>query len=399
VVVLAKNVEDKLHIMTGKLATCLIAAAWMIFMGCTEAGDARLTVVVEAQTEIPAGNTLFVAGNLEPTGSWRPDGVALSTDDSTTWRTEITLPRGSELEFKITRGTWQSEAVNRDGSTPGNHAARIERDTTLYVSVFGWKDISGISSGQITGEVEYLTGLEGEGIPSRDAVVLLPDGYAADVERRYPVLYVHDGQNVFDPVTSYTGVDWQIDEHVDSLSRAGRMEEIIVVGIYNTPARRQEYDDTEAGRAYLDFIVRTLKPRIDSTYRTRPEAEYTAVMGSSMGGTISFLALWYHPDVFSKAACLSPYFPPDLPEKVAEREWDTASLSLYLDNGDDELDTQLQESVEEMLPMLRRAGFAEGRNLMWHRAYAAEHSEQAWATRVWRPLLFFFGNTAEDFSR
>jgi pimeloyl-ACP methyl ester carboxylesterase len=123
-------------------------------------------------------------------------------------------------------------------------------------------------------------------------------------------------------------------------------------------------------------------------------------MGASMGGTISFLALWHYPHIFSKAACLSPYFPNTLPRKVENRaDWDLTGLSLYIDNGDDQLDSRLQTGIDRMLPVLRQRGFRDNENLMWIKAADAEHNERYWARRVWRPLLFMFGEERQGVKR
>ncbi len=378
----------------------LLVALVIVAAACGPARDPRLTIIVRTPSGVPFGDTVYVAGNTDLLRSWRPDGMALSAEDSTTWKAVLPLERNSTIEFKITRGEWITEAVLQDGSVPVNHAITLTGDTTVVINVFGWKDASGAVQGQITGDVEYLRELVGDGIPTRDAIVWLPPGYKSDVSRRYPVLYMHDGQNIVDPLTSYTGVDWQVDEHIDSLSSLGEMEAVIVVGVYNTPARSEEYDATDAGLAYLDFLVNTLKPKIDAAYRTRPEREHTGIMGASMGGTISFLALWHYPHIFSKAACLSPYFSNTLPRKVENRaDWDLTGLSLYIDNGDDQLDSRLQTGIDRMLPVLRQRGFRDNENLMWIKAAGAQHNERYWARRVWRPLLFMFGEERQGVKR
>lgn len=378
----------------------LLVALVIVAAACGPVRDPRLTIIVRTPSGVPFGDSVYVAGNTDLLRSWRPDGMALSQEDSTTWKAILPLERNSTIEFKITRGEWITEAVLEDGSVPVNHAITLTGDTTVVINVFGWKDESGAVQGQITGDVEYLRELEGDGIPTRDAIVWLPPGYKSDVSRRYPVLYMHDGQNIVDPLTSYTGVDWQVDENIDSLSSLREMEAVIVVGVYNTPARSKEYDATDAGLAYLDFLVNTLKPKIDAAYRTRPEREHTGIMGASMGGTISFLALWHYPHIFSKAACLSPYFPNTLPREVENRaDWDLTGLSLYIDNGDDQLDSRLQTGIDRMLPVLRQRGFRDNENLMWIKAAGAQHSERYWARRVWRPLLFMFGEERQGIKR
>jgi pimeloyl-ACP methyl ester carboxylesterase len=344
---------------------------------------------------VAAAETVFVAGNLEQMGGWRPNGLALTRVDSTTWRGTVSVAKDSSVEFKITRGSWAAEALASDGSIPGNFSLVARSDSAIRVVVTAWKDGERGGSGGITGTVEYIRQMAGDGIRARDVIVWLPPGYEQDTTKRYPVLYAQDGQNLFDPMTSYTGIDWQLDEHVDSLSLSGRMDEIIMVGIYNTPERSNEYNVSEAGLAYLDFVVDRLKPYIDSTYRTLATRDHTAVMGSSSGGTISFLALWKYPHVFSRAACISPYFPPGLPDRVEQEDWETFGLYLYIDNGDDMLDSRLQQGVDRMLPVLRNRGFRDDSTLVWFKAEGAAHNEAAWARRAWRPLLFMFGTDSQ----
>jgi predicted alpha/beta superfamily hydrolase len=238
--------------------------------------------------------------------------------------------------------------------------------------------------------------MEGEGIKPRDVIVWLPPSYEKHRRKRYPVLYMHDGQNVFDPATSFLGVDWQVDEVADRLIRERKMQEIIIVAIYNTPDRRDDYSDTPKGRAYMRFIVEKLKPFIDQQYRTLPDRKHTAVMGSSMGGLISFLLVWNYPQVFSQAACLSPVFDHrdisvNAVPLVETYVGPSKKIRIYMDNGVVGLDEQLQPGCDAMLRALQAHGFKLGRNLEWYRDPDAEHNERAWAKRVWRPLLFMYG--------
>src|SRR5262245_24730789 len=117
----------------------------------------------------------------------------------------------------------------------------------------------------------------------RNVLVWLPISYGVR-RKRYPVLYMHDGQNLFDPATAFAGVPWGIDAIIDRMVRQRKIPEIIVVGIYNTPNRLKEYSAGEAGHQYAQFVIDELKPMIDSTYRTKPERDFTAIAGSSMGG-------------------------------------------------------------------------------------------------------------------
>jgi predicted alpha/beta superfamily hydrolase len=208
------------------------------------------------------------------------------------------------------------------------------------------------------------------------------------------VLYVHDGQNVFDPRTSLNGYDWRVDEVADSLIRANKMQEVIIVGIYNSPDRTMEYSDSELGRGYIDFVASELKPMIDKNYRTKPDAKNTAVMGSSMGGLISFLFVWQRPDIFSKAGCLSSAFLWDdnkILREVRNYAGVKKMIRVYLDVGSEGVEARLKPGYEEIVKLLEEKGYKRGVDLEYFYDEGAEHNEPAWAKRLWRPLLFMFG--------
>jgi len=279
-------------------------------------GLERTVAFVVESPSVPAGAKVCIVGNHPNLGSWNPASVALDPLTNGTWRRALTFEPGARLEFKVSLGSWDTEALNDDGSTPPNRLLEVAEDATVTVRVARWKKPGARPRSKVTGDVRYHRNLEHPGLLPRDVLVWLPPGYESEPETRYPVLYLHDGQQVFDPATSMHGVDWQVDEAATDLIRKGRMRKIIVVAINNTSDRWQEYSDTPKGTLYADFIIRTLKPMIDATYRTEAGPEATAVMGSSMGGRISFLLAWNHPDVFSMAACLSSAFWGDMIREV-----------------------------------------------------------------------------------
>ncbi len=358
----------------------------------------RITFKVVAQS-VPPGSKLFIVGNDEKLGEWDPGAVALEKQEDGSWTGAFLFPSGSRLEYKITRGSWETEAVSVDGSVPGNFVLNVQSNETVNIVVANWrdvlhKDIIRKVEGQITGVVKYHRQMEGDGIKPRDVIVWLPPGYEKNLEKRYPVLYVQDGQNAFDPATSFAGVDWQIDETADRLIREGKLQEILVVGIYNTVDREREYSDTPKGHAYMRFMVEKLKPFIDKEYRTLPDRDHTAVMGSSAGGLISFLLVWNYPQVFSQAACLSPAFvyrDINAPLLVEKYTGPNKKIRIYIDDGGVGLEAQLQPGCDAMLRALQANGFKMGENLEWYRDPEAEHNERTWSKRVWRPLLFMFG--------
>src|SRR5262249_42595096 len=141
---------------------------------------------------------------------------------------------------------------------------------------------------------------------SRDVRVWLPPGYKKNPNARYPVIYMHDGQNLFDPQTANNGADWRIDEVMTTLIKNKELRsKVIVVGVDFTKDRFDEYDYAADGSNYADFLINTVKPLVDSQFRTMPGRETTYTMGSSMGAIISVELAWKHPEVFSRAAGLS----------------------------------------------------------------------------------------------
>jgi predicted alpha/beta superfamily hydrolase len=245
---------------------------------------------------------------------------------------------------------------------------------------------------EIVGKVEYHREFYSSLLNNkRDIVVWLPIGYnpAKNPDKKYPVLYMHDGQNIIDPKTAYVGKDWRVDETVTKLTRQKKIKEIIVVGIYNSPDRLDEYSWSEKGQKYLRFIVEELKPFIDSTYSTLSDKENTAIMGSSMGGLISFYAGWHYPQVFSMAGCLSSSFYYNNERsinQVINYEGPKKHIKFYIDHGEDGL-----VRGQKMFVELSKKGYLIGTDIDYYYAPGAEHSEKAWAERLERPLLFFFG--------
>ena len=223
----------------------------------------------------------------------------------------------------------------------------------------------------------------------RDFFVWLPPGYDENPSKRYPVLYMHDGQNLIDPKTSFAGKDWQVDETLTRLISEYKIKEIIVVGINNSAERLEEYSDSEKGEKYRMFLIEELKAFVDSKYRTLSDNKNTAIMGSSMGGLASFLMVWKHPEVFSMAGCLSSsfYYNDDKVFKILDEYTEPKKhIKFYIDHGEDGL-----VRGQKMFCKLTQMGYVIGTDLDYFYAPKAEHNETEWAKRLERPLIFFFG--------
>lgn len=258
---------------------------------------------------------------------------------------------------------------------------RKKKDTSNY---------NGFGKVEITGNVELIKNFSSSnGIQSRDIIVWLPPSYKKNKEETYPVLYMHDGQNLFDPKTAYIGIDWRVDETVTKLIKAEKINEIIIVGIYNSPDRVDEYSNTDRGKLYSRFIIDDLKTYIDKNFRTKADRKNTAIMGSSMGGLISFLMAWNRPDVFSMAGCLSSSFYYQLDyavNLVKSYEGQKKPIKFYIDHGEDGIG-----GGQRMFVALSNKGYVVGTDLDYYYDTGAQHTENAWAERLHRSLIFFFG--------
>lgn len=338
---------------------------------------------------------VYITGNAPEIGNWNPSAVQLKRISKNYWERTFSFPAGTNLAFKFTKGSWAKEAIYKSGEVPADFALKVNKDTTFFRRIEMWRDGAGLTPppDTVTGKVEFIRNVEGEGILPRDIVIWLPPDYEKNINERYPVLYMHDGQNLFNPALSSFGRDWQLDETSDSLIRNGITVPYIIVGLYNTACRYSEYSDNDTGRNYMRFIVEKLKPIIDGRYRTLPDRKNTATGGSSMGGLISFMLLWEHNDVFSKAMCMSPAF--------LYRNYNYINVVLsdsikkdmiaYIDNGGIALEQILQPGCDKMLVALESLGYKKDKDYYWYYFPDAEHNEPAWAKRAHIALKLFFG--------
>ena len=268
----------------------------------------------------------------------------------------------------------------------------------------------------VTGTVLRHAAMPSQNVAARNVDVWLPPTYGKDPTKRYPVLYMHDGQNVFDPATSYGSVDWARRRDHDAPDRCrARCARPSSSASGTTPKRREEYmpqravhgdvsfnvpgaegarrEDIISDR-YLAFLVEELKPFIDASYRTLPDRADTYVMGSSMGGLISQYAMSRYPDVYGGAGCVSTHWPAG--DGIALEDFgahlpDPATHRYWFDFGTATLDASYEPYQRRADEMLRKAGYVEGQNWITRKFEGAEHSEKAWRLRVDEPLQFLLG--------
>lgn len=235
---------------------------------------------------------------------------------------------------------------------------------------------------------------------ARDIVVYLPPGYDRQPERSYPVLYLHDGQNLFDPRTSFIpGKTWQVREHADAAIEDGEVEPLVIVGIFNTGDRRlAEYTpdrDWQRGGgealSYGRLLTRELMPWIAARYRIRAGRAFTGMGGSSLGGLATLYLGFHYPEYFGKLAALSPSLWWNSKSILGYVRGQAAAISerprIWLDAGDGE-GRQTVRNAEQLARCLASDGWQPGKDLHFEIAARGTHDEPSWSQRV-RPMLRF----------
>jgi predicted alpha/beta superfamily hydrolase len=266
----------------------------------------------------------FLACNAN---GWNPadTNYRFKKDNDGTLFLNAFFEKGTQLEFKFTKGSWGKVECSKEGIDISNRKLKTDTAELSVYYISGWKDESNTSlllhtassNVSILDTVFYMPQLKRH----RRIWLYLPQDYASS-KKHYPVIYMHDGQNLFDRLTAFGGNEWGVDEYLDSLT-IKQNTACIIVGIENDANRRMnEYNPYEftwnsetgkknflpEGDAYANFIAETLKPFMDKKFRTLSSKDNTVIAGSSMGGLISYYTALKYPQVFGKAGIFSPAF-------------------------------------------------------------------------------------------
>jgi len=338
---------------------------------------------------------VFISGNFEGWSGGKEDYKL--TKNNTQY--QITIPKLREtISYKFTLGSWDFVECHLNGNPIQNREYYFKGGLdTIHVKIENWETESQkINPSTASKNVQVFS--ENFKIPQlnreRKISVYLPPNYEASTEK-YPVLYMQDGQNVFDLATSYSG-EWEVDETLNKLSKEKDLN-LIVVAIDHGNAKRiseyspwpnPKYADAE-GDAYLDFIVNTLKPEIDKTYRTKKSAKNTAIMGSSIGGLITHYAALKYPKVFGNAGVFSPSL--WYSNKVitfTEKHAGLKHLKMYFLVGGQEGEGVV-EDVENIVKILKNNKFPR-KNLYTKIVPDGTHSESFWKTEFESAILWLF---------
>lgn len=347
---------------------------------------AQLTILVNSVSpNTPYESSIYLAGTFNDWEAAHPDYRMESNELGIL---EIRIePEPGSLAFKFTRGSWDTVEGTSDGQFRPNRTYNYTGGPdTLQLTIEGWEGQSGTgNSGTAAVNVSIIS--EEFFIPQLDRYrrvwLYLPPDYAIST-RRYPVLYMQDGQNLFDRSTSFSG-EWEVDETLNRLFNEGDPG-VIVVGVDNggatrieeyTPWPNPEYGGGN-GAQYVNFLVKTLKPYIDSHYRTLPDQETTGIMGSSLGGLIALFAAVEHQEVFGRVGVFSPslWFSPQAYTHISEKGKDL-DIRFYLMAGKPESSTMGPDLIA-LHNNLLDAGFQPD-ELNLKLLNDGEHSEWFWA--------------------
>lgn len=288
-----------------------------VFITLFSQAQNKVAFILEKYPVKDSSEKIFITGNFN---NWVPDDKNSGLENLNYQKQIILSLENGLYEYKFTRGNWAKGESNATGTPSSNRTVTINGDTTILISIAGWSDqfnTPAVSQNVYTASENVHILDTAFYIPQLDRYrriwIYLPPDYET-AKKKYPVLYMHDGQNLFDNSKSYSG-EWGVDEFLDSMYASGR-KQVIVIGIDNGQEKRmREYNPWEfqnfgegLGNLYADFLVQTLKPFVDKNYRTKRNKKNTSIAGSSMGGLISLYTVLKYPKVYGSAGIFSPAF-------------------------------------------------------------------------------------------
>lgn len=380
---------------------CIFVFCQMLLVALTCKSGSLTIVLNQIPANTPANDNIYAAGSFN---NWNPASAAHIFAPSGGFQRVLTIPNVSgTVTFKFSRGSWTTVEGNANGGFLPDRTHTVVANDTIYLTIASWEGLS--PNGTAAANVQILS--NSFSIPelnrTRRIWLYLPPDYTTATAKRYPVLYMHDGQNLFDATTSFSG-EWQIDETLNQLHNQGNYG-AIVVGIDNGGADRiNEYSpwaNTQygggQGNQYIDFIKNTLKPYIDSNFRTLTTGPNTGIIGSSMGGLISLYANAKYPATFGKAGIFSPAF--WIVRNELNSYLNTITISAPIKNyyvaGTTESSSMMSDMQTVRNLMLQKSGGDTSLQRLKGRADGA-HSEWFWRREFKDAYLYLFSSISPE---
>jgi predicted alpha/beta superfamily hydrolase len=367
----------------------------------------HVNLIIKARAPEYIKNGIFLCGNLPELGAWK-EHIPLVKQGDGIYSLQLRVRKNQQLLFKFTLGNWETVEKGAYFSEVANRSILARKNLAYEFSIqhfSGFEEAS--ASSTLCGDIRYLRNFPSRILHNhRNIIIYLPPSYKTENNKRYPVLYMHDGNNIFDNRTAFGGVDWQVDETAQALIEKGFMKEVIIVGIYNTMGRLEEYTPVYCplhgggkGKDYLNFIIKELMPTINNKFRTMTGAKDTGIMGSSLGGLISLYAGFEHPEVFGNIGVVSPslWWADNYMEKEYLPSKTKPGIKIWLDMGSHEGvinqkgDSVCIKNTRAVNKLLLKMGFKKEHDLFYFEHKGATHDESSWASRIHMPLLFFYG--------
>ncbi|KAF2956881.1 hypothetical protein AS160_03665 [Marinitoga sp. 38H-ov] len=359
-----------------------------------------VTIIVSVPDYTPNDSNIYIAGNFN---NWNPvDELYKLKKEKDKYIITLKADPGFTMEYKITRGNWETVEKGKEGEEISNRVYTFDnKNNTIEITVYNWRDFVEKGEGNVkhtlTGNIKIINDFYLKELNKKRRIwIYLPPDYETS-NKKYPVLYMHDGQNVFDAATSFVG-EWEVDETLEKLFNEGKTNGVIIVAIDNGGNDRlNEYspwkwDNTNIqiakgqggeGDKYVDSIVYSLKPYIDSNFRTIQED--TGIMGSSMGGLISLYAAIKYPEIFKKVGALSSAFwfaDNKITEYAKDRGYvGDIKVFLYVGGKEGSDPDKYKNDTIEMAELLKNLGYKNvnlliDENGVHNESYWAKHFEE-----------------------
>jgi len=358
--------------------------------------------VTSLPSSTPSGAAIYFASSIN---TWNPGSANFTLTTGTNNIRTITIPEGTgTVSYKFTRGSWATVEGNATGgSLPNRTFTFTGQPQTINVTILTWEDLSGSGGGTSTAASNVQILNTSFFMPqlnrNRKIWLYLPPDYLTTT-KTYPVIYMHDGQNLFDNLTSFSG-EWQVDETLNSLHQNGDYG-AIVVGIDNGGSFRiNEYAPWANGTSgggqgdlYVDFVVQTLKPFIDNQYRTKPQATFTALIGSSLGALISTYGQVKYANTCHKIGSFSPAYwfnLTDLSQYIQNATTNLANSRVYFVAGLNE-STTMSSNITAIRNLLQSKGQTAANTITKIDSYGT-HTEAYWRGEFAAAYQWLFATT------